>query len=57
MSTRVPESYDHVQSDRYHAGSPVFQCATLKNWEWPGDEASKGAQCQVIAIARVAACK
>ena len=20
-------------------GSPVFQRATLKNWEWPGDEA------------------
>ena len=20
-------------------GLPVFQCSTLKNWEWPGDEA------------------
>ena len=36
MSIRVRESCAIMQIP----GSPVFQRATLKNWEWPGDEAN-----------------
>ena len=31
--------------------SHVFYVATLKTWEWPGDEASQTIQCHIIIIA------
>ena len=37
VRTRARESHgSHVGRDTRL--SPVFQGATLKNWEWPGDE-------------------